>query len=101
VDIILNRLDSDNAKTLEDIITVVERSIPLEAIYADYSSTPQSFEETEEISYEELKDRLEHLYMLIASSGPADKENFTRMILGLKPFSENRKLTQRIIEELV
>lgn len=101
VNTVQNRLDADSAIVFENILSVIERSIPLEAIYADYSSTPQSFEEKEELTYEELKDKLEHFYMLLTSSGATDKESFARMILGLKPFSENRELTQRIIEDLV
>lgn len=101
VNTFLNTLAPDSALALEDIISVIESSIPLEAIYADYSSTPQSFEETEEITYEELKGKLEHFCMLLASSGAVDKDSFTRMILGLKPFSENREITQKIIEELL
>ena len=75
--------------------------IPLEAIYADYSSSPQSFEEKEKISREELRGKLQNIYMLISSTGDQDKESFSRMIFGLKPFSENREMTQEIIEELV
>src|SRR5690606_6936736 len=84
VNAFLNILTPDNAAALEEVISVIERSVPLEAIYADYSSTPQLFEETEEINYEGLKGKLEHFYMLIASSGVVDKDSFTRMILGLR-----------------
>lgn len=101
VNAFLNTLGSDSAAALDDIVSVIERSIPLEAIYADYSSAPQSFEEMEEPTYEDLRDKLAHFYMLLTSSDSIDRSSFTRMILGLKPFSENRELTQRIIEELV
>lgn len=95
-----NRLDEDDRTAFEDILSVIERSIPLEAIYADYSSSPQSFEEKEEITYEAMRDKLQNLYMLMSISGTMDKENFARMIYGLKPFSENIDMVQKIIEEL-
>lgn len=95
-----SRLDSDSRVAFEDILSVIERSVPLEAIYADYSSSPQSFEEKAATSYEELKEKLQNLYMLISSSGTMDKESFARMIYGLKPFSENRDMAQKIIEDL-
>lgn len=101
VETIENRLDDDSRKAFEDVLLVMERSVPLEAIYADYSSSPQSFEEKAEISHEELKEKLENLYMLVSSSGSQDKESFVRMVSGLKPFSENRDITQKILEELV
>ncbi len=96
-----DRMDPDHAIVFENILSVIERSIPFEAIYADYSSVPQSFEEKEHITYEDLKERLENLYMLVAASSSDDKERFARMILCLKPFSENRELTEKIIEGMV
>src|SRR5690606_13206070 len=101
VETIENRLDADSRKAFEDVLLVMERSVPLEAIYADYSSSPQSFEEKAEISHEELKEKLENLYMLVSSSGSQDKNSFSRMVRGLKPFSENKDITQKILEELV
>ena len=97
----LNTLKPDGAATLENIVAIIENSIPVAAIYADYASTPQSFEDKEDITYEDLKNKLTNLWLLINSSGSIDdKNNFRQMILGLKPFNENSELTQKIIEEL-
>lgn len=98
---IQNKLDPDSATVFDSILSVIERAIPLEAIYADYSSAPQSFEEKEAVAYEELKEKLEQFYMLLASSDSIDKEGFARMMLGMKPFSENKELSRQIIEELI
>ena len=85
-----DRLDPQSKEGFEEILTVVERSLPIEAIYADYSSAPQSFEEKQEISYEILAGKLQNLYALVSATEPMDKESFSRMILGLSPFKENR-----------
>lgn len=96
-----SKLDAESRKAFQEILSIIERSVPLEAIYSDYSSSPQNFEEKLEIPYEELKEKIQSLYMLLYSDDLFDKESFMRMICGLKPFSENIRLTQKIIEGLL
>lgn len=98
---IQSTLDSDVVTAFEAVLSTIERSVPLEAIYADYSSSPQSFEEVAEISYEELKEKFQTIYMLIFSNGSSDKDSVARIISGLRPFSEHRNMTQQLIEELM
>ncbi len=97
---ILNNIPEDCRKSLENLYSVIEQEIPVEAIYADYSSSPQSFEESEEIPREDLKEKLKNLHILMSVSGAISKENFIRIVSDLKPFSDNRIATQEIIEEL-
>jgi len=101
IESIENNLPEDIQKALEDVFSVIERGLPIEAIYADYSSSPQLFDKTEEISREGMKKNLENLLMLMSVSGRVDREYFTKVVLELKPFSEAKELTQKIIEELV
>lgn len=102
IDSIENNLEQDNRKVFEAILSVIERSLPLEAIYADYSSSPQLFEEKPQITYDELKEKLENLYMLLSSSSSRmDKHSFALLVSNLKPFSENRDVVEQIIEGLV
>lgn len=95
-----NLLDDNNHSVLEDILSVIESSIPLEAIYADYASKPQSFDEDDEISDEELKNKIWSLYTLVVLQGAMDKDSFARMLRGLKPFNENLDTVQKFLEEL-
>lgn len=101
IEAIGSKLAPGNEHAFEDVLLVIERSIPLEAIYADYSSSPQSFEEAPETNYTELKEKLQTLYNLMASYEHIDGEGFAKIISGLKPFSENREIVQRIVEDLL
>lgn len=96
-----NHLPEDSKKALEGIFSVIEKDIPIEAIYADYSASPQSFVESEEISREELTEQLKNFYELMSKSATISKDDFTRAVFGLKPFSDNRDVTQEIIEKLI
>jgi len=93
-------LNSADGSVFEDVLSVIERSLPLEAIYADYSATPQSFEELEDVSAEDLERQIKTLHILLCSSGAMDSEGFAKIVYGLKPFRENKKIVDRIIKEL-
>jgi len=99
--IVQNRLDEEGKAAFEDVLTVIGHSLPLEAIYADYSSSPHDFEEKEEIPYDAMKTKLQHLYLLFSGSGSLDHVSFSRIIMSLKPFSENPGITQKILKELI
>lgn len=94
-------LHSEHKEAFEDILQIIERSMPIEAIYADYSSTPQSFEEKPEVTYDELRAKLQTFYMLMNSHEQISKDEFTRIIYGIKPFNEHRELVDKILEDLV
>ena len=95
-----NLLDENNHSVLEDILSVIESSIPLEAIYADYASKPQSFDEEDDMSDEQLRDKIQNLYTLTVLQGAMDKDSFTRMIFGLKPFNEHLDTVQKFLKDL-
>ncbi|MCY3725680.1 MAG: ATP-binding protein [Rhodobacteraceae bacterium] len=96
---IKSNLTENTQKVLDEVISVIEKSLPIEAIYADYSSSPQSFEIIEKISRVELQEKLENIYLLLSVKENVDEEHFTKLVLGLKPFSEHRDITKVIIEE--
>jgi len=94
-----NLLHDSNHSVLEDVLSVIESSVPLEAIYADYASKPQSFDAADEISDEELKEKISSLYTLVVLNGGMNKDSFARMLSGLKPFNENMSTVQKFLEE--
>ncbi|MDE2760571.1 MAG: ATP-binding protein [Paracoccaceae bacterium] len=98
---IKSNLTDDTHKALEEVLTIIENGLPIEAIYADYSSSPQSFELSEKITSEELQEKLEKIYMLMSVSGNVDKERFSKLVLELKPFNEHQDITKVIIEDFI
>ncbi len=94
-------LAEDSRVLFEDILTVIERAVPIEAIYADYAAAPKSFEEESDIPYEDLKTLIRNLYGLMCSAGSMDKAQFARMIMTLKPFSEHVGVVEGILKELL
>lgn len=90
----------DGRKGLEDIFKIIETGIPVEAIYADYSADPHSFESEHEIQREDMKQSLENIYMLMSVTGAVSREQFLETVSGMKPFANNNELTEELIGEI-
>jgi hypothetical protein len=86
---------------LSNILDVIENSIPIEAIYADYSSRPQAFEEKPDVSEEYLLNVLTAFSSLFRTKGILDRKRMAAALLPVQPFSQNRELTQKLIEEML
>lgn len=92
-------LDEAKQKLFLAVLGIVEKSIPVEAIYSDYSTSPKSFEETEEIDSEEIKAGLRMFFDMFSAETQIDEEYFRKAISNLKPFCEYPKEIEEIIKE--
>ncbi len=101
IESIKSNLTDNTHKALDEVLAIIENGLPIEAIYADYSSSPQSFELSEKISREELQEKLENIYMLMSVSGNIDKERFSKLVFELKPFNEYQDIAKVIIEDFI
>ena len=94
------RIDPSLHEAFLGVIEGISNSLPLEALYADYSNSPQVFEEQPQVSEEALRASLMSVANLFRVSGILDKARFARAILSVPPFRQNKQMTQQIIEEL-
>lgn len=85
---------------LSNILDVIENSIPVEAIYADYSGRPQVFEDKPDVSEEYLLSVLTAFSSLFRTNGILDRKRMAAALIPVQPFSQNRELTQKLIEEM-
>lgn len=97
-----NSLDEGNQKLFLEVLEVVEKSIPVDAIYYDYSTSPKSFEETEKFDSEEIREKLHMLFNLLSAESAEnqlDKKFFREIVINLKPFCEYPEEIEEIIKE--
>jgi hypothetical protein len=94
------QLDTKQSSLFSQIMGLIEQAIPIEAIYSDYASHPESFVNDTDINYQQWKEDLKKLYSLLSTQADFSKEAFSRMILSTKPYSNSREVCQQIIEEL-
>lgn len=92
-------LEPDQQRLFNEVLTVVEDSIPVEAIYSDYSMTPKSFDEAPALDGEDILRRLGLLCEILTAEKQLDAEGFRKTVNNLKPFCDYPQQIERVIKE--
>ncbi len=96
-----SKIDTPTWNALTAILSIIEENLPVEAIYADYSVTPHTFEEKPELSDEMLQTMLTSLSELFRVSGTLDKKRLMSAALMLPGFSQHHESIEKIIGEMM
>lgn len=94
-------LEPDQQRLFQEVLTVVEDSMPIEAIYSDYSMTPKSFDDAPPIDATEITRRLGLLFEILTAEKELDAESFRKTVNNLKPFGDYPQEIERVIKEKI
>jgi Histidine kinase-, DNA gyrase B-, and HSP90-like ATPase len=92
-------LEPDQRRLFQEVLTVVEDSIPVEAIYSDYSMTPKIFDDAPALDVEDILRRLSLLCEILSAEKQLDADSFRKIVNNLKPFCDYPKEIERVIKE--
>jgi hypothetical protein len=92
-------LEGDEQRLFQEVLAVIEDSIPVEAIYADYSIAPKSFDEARQMEPEEVRSRLLMLYQILSAEQQLDENTFRETVNQLKPFNNYPQEIEQVIRE--
>lgn len=81
----------------KEIMSVIAASMPVEAIYSDYSMNPKDFEKETIIDKEEALLKIEALWQVLSQEQNIDKDSFKDIIYSLKPFGDLRSIVEDFI----
>jgi hypothetical protein len=98
---IMERFNDDETSGILKIIEMAEATIPIEAIYSDYSVQPRMLEFGEINTDEEIKSKLQEYWQALSTTGDWTREEVFEMVVNLKPFKENLGQTKKIIKEIL
>lgn len=90
-------LEDCECKKVEEVLSIIEASIPIESIYADYTVSPHDFEKTRDIETEEILGRLEDVWNILSASQKVSEKTFREVVSSVKPFCDY----QDVIEEFI
>lgn len=90
-------LGDDKGRNVNEILSLIEASVPIERIYADYSINPQDFEMEIEASQDELLGRLEDIWGIMFLNQDVSEQTFKEVVSFMKPFSEYPDLVEGFI----
>jgi hypothetical protein len=88
---------SDNQK-VEEVLLIVESSIPIESIYSDFTVSPQHFESTKSLEDSEIISRLEDIWSLLSTSQNISGKDFREIVSSVKPFCYYESLVEDFIK---
>ena len=91
-------LDKRKGKAINEVLSLIESSVPVEAIYADYSIHPENFETSNEVVEEDVFRRLEELWNILTLSQDLTEQSFREIVGFLRPFSDYPDLVDSFIE---
>ena len=94
-------LDEAKQKLFLEVLEVVGRSIPIETIYSDYSTSPEKFEDGEKMDSKEVMAKLRILHDSLSSGRNLSGKEFKEILGDLKPFCEYPEEIDAIIEEKI
>jgi len=81
-------LGDDKERNVNEVLALIESSVPIERIYADYSISPQDFEVEIDSDIEELLGRLEEIWGIMSLNQDISEQLFRDVVNFMKPFSE-------------
>lgn len=90
-------LTKDQIHHFQTILQIIEDSIPIEAIYSDFSMTPQHFNVT--IELKEIIARVNAFFEILCIQNSMDRMTFWETIRHLKPFNCYSNEIQTYIKE--
>ncbi len=84
-------------RNINEILSLIESSVPVERIYADYSMSPQDFEVEIDADKDELLARLDEIWGIVSIDQNFNEQSFRDIVSFLKPFSEYPDLVDDFI----
>lgn len=90
-------LEEYESKKVEEVLSIVEDSVPIESIYADYTVSPQDFEQTSDVERDDLLRRLEDVWNILSACQKVSAESFREVVCSVKPFSDHTEVINEFI----
>lgn len=84
-------------RKINEIFSLIETSVPIERIYADYSINPQDFEFKVDLNIEEICGRLDEIWEIMFLNQDISEQIFRDVVSFMKPFSEYPDVVEKFI----
>lgn len=98
INALLESLNKNDLKKIKGVLSIIESSIPIETIYADYSVTPQKFTKNTEIESHEIIERLEELWNILSTTQLRDDFSFRELFQYISPFVDYPEIFDTFIK---
>lgn len=94
---VIKSLEENESRKIEEVLSIIESSIPVETIYADYTISPQDFERDRELGKDEVLVKLESVWNILSFNHALSEEAFREVICFMKPYCEYSEVIEEFI----
>ncbi len=91
-------LEDYESKKIEEVLSIVEASVPIESIYADYTVSPQDFDQICDVERDDLLRRLDDVWNILAGCQSISEKSFREIVSSVKPFCNYPDVINEFIE---
>lgn len=92
-------LSTQQGKNLQTLLQAIGSSIPVEAIYSDYSISPKELDEVDPESAEALTEKISRLRDVLDPSGTMSADHFRRIVKSTRVVEGSERLLTAYIEK--
>ncbi len=90
-------LEDYERRKVEEVLSIVEDSLPIESIYADYTVSPRDFEKTTDVEIDEIIRRLEDVWSILSVTQGISEKSFRDVVSSVKPFSDYPEIINEFV----
>lgn len=95
----VDSIKPEKQKMLLGLLDIIGKSIPVEIIYSDYSSSPKSFEENDDIDRDKIRASLSILFDILSEQGGLSETDFRKTVNDIRLFSKYTEEIEEVIRE--
>ena len=95
----MEQLSQDGRDLLRTLLDAISASIPLEAIYSDYSTNPREVKR-KSISETEAVEKLNDLRQFMFGEGPGDSKAFLQLVQSTHLFDEKMNIVEKFVNRV-
>jgi len=76
------------SRKIEEMLSLIESSIPVETIYADYTVNPHDFEKNVDLERDEILSKLDTIWSILSFNQKITEESFREIVCYSKPYRD-------------
>lgn len=95
----LHSLTDQQVDAFKELSGIIELSMPVDAIYSDYSSDPKGLSRGLELDEEETRQKISSVADMLMAAGYVTPEQLRIALKNIKPFASRSELVEEIIKE--
>lgn len=99
INAVTKSLEGNEKIKITEVLSLIESSVPVESIYADYTIRPEDFEQAETLMRDAVVEKLEDIWNILCYNQEITVEAFREIVCFMKPYCHYNDIIDEFIGE--